>query len=150
MIEFLKNWISSDEAQPTEPNGNLVEAISVLLLEAAMIDGQIDIKEIEQTKHALCSFFDISAEQVTQTIQKIQEDAGKKFEFHSFTKQIRESCDYEERKYILSLLWQIVLADDEIDSLESNLMRRLSGLLFVSDVDSGKAKQQARNRLGLV
>jgi uncharacterized tellurite resistance protein B-like protein len=45
------------------------------------------------------------------------------------------------------MLWQIVLADDEIDQLESNLMRRLSGLLFVSDVDSGKAKQQARTRL---
>ena len=150
MIEFLKNWISSDEKQSTEPNENLIEAISVLLLEAAMIDGQIDIKEIEETKHAICSFFDISEEKAIQTIQKLREDAGQKFEFHSFTKQIRDSCDYEERTYILSMLWQIVLADNEIDSLESNLMRRLSGLLYVSDVDSGKAKQKARTRLGLV
>jgi uncharacterized tellurite resistance protein B-like protein len=112
-----------------------------------MIDGQIDSAEIEQTKHAICSFFDISEEQATQTIQKLSKDAGHKHEFHSLTKQIRESCDYEERIYILSMLWQIVLADDEIDQLESNLMRRLSGLLFVSDVDSGKAKQQARTRL---
>ena len=150
MIEFIKKWISSDEEQINEPDENLVEAILVLLLEAAMIDGKIDIKETEQTKHAICSFFDISEEEATQTIQKLRGDAGQKSEFHSFTKQIRESCDYEERTYILSMLWQIVLADNEINLLESNLMRRLSGLLFVSDVDSGKAKQDARTRLGLV
>lgn len=147
MIEFLKNWVSSDNPNPHEQDDNLVEAVSALLLEAAMIDGQIDSAEIEQTKHAICSFFDISEQQATQTIQKLSEDAGHKHEFHSLTKQIREFCDYEERIYILSMLWQIVLADDEIDQLESNLMRRLSGLLFVSDVDSGKAKQQARTRL---
>ena len=150
MIEFLKNWVSSDKPHSHEQVDDLVEAVSALLLEAAMIDGQIDSEEIEQTKHAICSFFDTSEEQATRTIQKLLEDAGHKHEFHSLTKQIRESCDYEERIYILSMLWQIVLADDEIDSLESSLMRRLSGLLFVSDVDSGKAKQQARTRLGLV
>tara|TARA_A100001011_G_C14175621_1_gene784524 strand:- start:693 stop:1145 length:453 start_codon:yes stop_codon:yes gene_type:complete len=150
VIEFLKNWVSSDKPHSHEQVDDLVEAVSALLLEAAMIDGQIDSEEIEQTKHAICSFFDTSEEQATRTIQKLLEDAGHKHEFHSLTKQIRESCDYEERIYILSMLWQIVLADDEIDSLESSLMRRLSGLLFVSDVDSGKAKQQARNRLGLV
>ena len=147
MIEFLKNWLSSDNPHSNEQDDNLVEAVSALLLEAAMIDGQIDSEEIEQTKHAIFSFFDISEEQATQTIQKLRQDAGDKHEFHSLTKQIRDSCDYEERVYILSMLWQIVLADDEIDQLESSLMRRLSGLLFVSDVDSGKAKQQARTRL---
>ena len=69
MIEFLKNWVSSDNPHPHEQDDNLVEAVSALLLEAAMIDGQIDSAEIEQTKHAICSFFDISEAQATQTIQ---------------------------------------------------------------------------------
>ena len=149
MIEFLKKWVSPDNPNPLEQDDNLVEAVSALLLEAAIIDGQIDDVEIDQTKHAICNFFDISDKQAVQIIQKLLKDAGHKHEFHSLTKQIRESCDYQERIYIISMLWQIVLADDEMDSLESNLMRRLSGLLFVSDVDSGKAKQQARTRLGI-
>ena len=120
-----------------------------MLLEAANIDGKIDEKEIEESKHAICSFFDISEEEATKIIQKLNDNAGQKHEFHSLTKQIRDECDYDERMYILSMLWQIVLADDQIDSLESNLMRRLTGLLFVSDVDSAKAKQQAKKRLGL-
>ena len=120
-----------------------------MLLEAANIDGKIDDKEIEESKHAICSFFDISEGQAKKLIQKSHDNAGQKHGFHSLTKQIRDECDYDERMYILSMLWQIVLADDEIDSLESNLMRRLTGLLFVSDIDSAKAKQQAKKRLGL-
>ena len=149
MIDYLKNLISKNKHFTEEQSETIVEAVSALLLEAAMIDGQIDEMEIEQSKHAICSFFDISNEQATQTIKKLRGNAGEKHEYHSLTKQIREQCDYEERMYILSMLWQIVLADDVVETLEANLMRRLSGLLFVSDVDSGKAKYQARIRLGI-
>ena len=149
MIEFLKTWVSKSEHFDNEQDGTLVEVISELLLEAASIDGKIDDKEIEESKYAICSFFDISEEQATKIIQKLHDKAGQKNEFHSLTKQIRDECDYDERMYILSMLWQIVLADDQIDSLESNLMRRLAGLLFVSDIDSAKAKQKAKKRLGL-
>ena len=149
MIEFVKTWVSKSEHFVNEQDGTLVEVISELLLEAANIDGKIDDKEIEESKHAICSFFDISEGQATKIIQNLHDDDGQKHEFHSLTKQIRDECDYDERMYILSMLWQIVLADDQIDSLESNLMRRLTGLLFVSDIDSAKAKQQAKKRLGL-
>ena len=51
----------------------------------------------------------------------------------------------EERIGVLELVWMTVLADDRVDTLESQLMRRLAGLLFVSDVDSGLAtKPSAR------
>ena len=150
MIELIKNLISKKENFAHEQGETIIEAVTALLLEAAVIDGQIDDVEIEQTKNTVCSFFDISKESANQTIQKLIVDAGNNLEFHGLTKQIRDECNYEERTYILSMLWQIVLADQQIDSLESNLMRRLSGLLFVSDVDSGKAKQDARNRLGLI
>ena len=47
-------------------------------------------------------------------------------------------------------VWMVVLADGRLDKIERQLMRRLAGLLFVSDVDSGLAAQKARDRLGLV
>ena len=48
---------------------------------------------------------------------------------------------------VLELVWMTVLADDRVDTLESQLMRRLAGLLFVSDVDSGLAAKAAKKRL---
>ena len=149
MIEFLKSWITKEKDFATEQSDAIIEAVSALLLEAAVIDGQIDDIEMEQSKHAICNFFNLTEEEADQIIQNLRGNAGQKHEFHSLTKQIRDQFDYEERMYILSMLWQIVLADDVVGSLEANLMRRLSGLLFISDVDSGKAKQQARIRLGI-
>jgi uncharacterized tellurite resistance protein B-like protein len=47
------------------------------------------------------------------------------------------------------MVWMVVLADGNLDVHESQLMRRLAGLLFVDDVESGLAAQRARHRLGL-
>ena len=47
------------------------------------------------------------------------------------------------------MMWLVVLADGNLDSHESQLMRRLAGLLFVDDVESGLAAKRARQRLGL-
>ena len=47
------------------------------------------------------------------------------------------------------MIWLVVLADGSLDVHESQLMRRLAGLLFVDDVESGLAAGRARKRLGL-
>ena len=47
------------------------------------------------------------------------------------------------------MIWLVVLADGSLDVHESQLMRRLAGLLFVDDVESGIAAGRARQRLGL-
>ena len=74
MIEFVKTWVSKSEHFANEQDETLVEVISELLLEAANIDGKIDDKEIEESKHAICSFFDISEEQATKIIQKLHDN----------------------------------------------------------------------------
>ena len=55
--------------------------------------------------------------------------------------------DYEERYAMLELIWMVVLADDHLDHMEASLMRRLAGLLYIEDVDSGKAAKSAKARL---
>ena len=55
--------------------------------------------------------------------------------------------DYEERLDIVELMWEIVLVDQVLDVFESQLMRRVSGLLFVSDFDSGSCKKRAIEKL---
>ena len=47
----------------------------------------------------------------------------------------------------MEMAWLVVLSDGEMDSFESQLMRRLAGLLYVDDVDSGKAAKRAKARL---
>ena len=45
------------------------------------------------------------------------------------------------------VLWEVILSDNEIHDFESNLLRRLAGLLYVSDIECGNAKKRAKERL---
>ena len=47
---------------------------------------------------------------------------------------------------LIETLWEIVLSDGEVHDFESNLIRRLAGLLYISDVDSGNAKIRALDK----
>jgi len=80
-------------------------------------------------------------------LAEAQTDAEERIELHTLVRRLRENADYEERIGVLELIWMTVLADNRVDRLESQLMRRLAGLLFVSDVDSGLAAKAAKKRL---
>ena len=49
---------------------------------------------------------------------------------------------------LLELLWQIVLSDGVVDDYEANLMRRVAGLIYVTDQQSGAARKKAQAALG--
>ena len=53
---------------------------------------------------------------------------------------------YEPYKNLIEALWEIVLSDGKIHDFESNLIRRLAGLLYISDVNSGNAKKRALDK----
>ena len=73
--------------------------------------------------------------------------SGDQIEIWSKTNDIRKELDYDERLNILGLMWEIVLVDDILDVFEAQLMRRVSGLLYISDVDSGNSKKRALMKL---
>ena len=74
-------------------------------------------------------------------------ESEEQIEIWSKTNDIRKELDYEERLNILELMWEIVLVDDVLDVFEAQLMRRVSGLLYISDIDSGTSKKRAIEKL---
>ena len=62
---------------------------------------------------------------------------------------VKAAFSQEERIELMEMLWEVVYADGELHHYEANLMRRLAGLLQVSDRDAGSARKRARKRLGL-
>ena len=68
---------------------------------------------------------------------------------YGLLRQIRTDTEMEDRIIILEMIWVVVLADGQIDEHESQLMRRLAGLLFIDDVEAGLAAKRARIRVDL-
>jgi uncharacterized tellurite resistance protein B-like protein len=70
-------------------------------------------------------------------------------QLYSFTRPLKDRLQPEERVRIIEMLWEVACADGKIDSYESGLVRRVAGLLFVPDKESGEARQRVLARLDL-
>ena len=120
------------------------------MVEAAAADGQIGDSEMQLIASCVSGQFNLADEEVEQILEDALFEADKRIELHSLISRLRDKSVYEERIGVMEMVWMVVLADGRLDKIEGQLMRRLAGLLFVSDVDSGLAAQKARQRLGLV
>ena len=60
---------------------------------------------------------------------------------------MRDALDESERIALMEMLWQLVYSDGELHDFEATLMRRLAGLLFVDDRQSGAARKRALEKL---
>ena len=146
MFEIFKSTLKKVKNNEEKIETDEVKALSSivsLLVEAASVDGQIGEDEKNKILSILVHQLNLDltkAEQILEETISVSED---QIEIWSKTHNIRIELDYEERLNILELMWEIVLVDDVIDVFEAQLMRRVSGLLYISDVDSGNSKKRA-------
>ena len=75
--------------------------------------------------------------------EKIEQESN---QIIAFTKEIKKNS-MEFRLKIIEILWKIVYSDGSTDSYESNLIRRVCGLLYVSDRDSGAIKLKVKSSM---
>ena len=152
MLNQISTWMkdfTSQNAAIAEDETKLVRAVASLLVEAAMADGEIDDVEYGCIQHMLVTQLDVAEDDATAMLNDSVAEHEDRIEIHSLTRHIRNDTDAADRAIILEMIWLVVLADGSLDVHESQLMRRLAGLLFVDDVESGLAAGRARQRLGL-
>jgi len=150
MLAHIKNWLTAEQEKQSalvSDAHELAYLVTALMLEAAQIDGEASEDELALIISSVASQFDLDDDQMKAVLAEAQTDAEERIELHTLVRRLRENADYEERIGVLELIWMTVLADNRVDRLESQLMRRLAGLLFVSDVDSGLAAKAAKKRL---
>ena len=122
---------------------NDLTKVAALLIHAAKIDENFSKNEQSIIKQALLQ---IGAND--QDLEKIFND-GKKIEENSnqildFTKEVKNMAENEKIK-IVETLWRIIYSNNEADIYESNLMRRLAGLLYVDSKIMGDIKEKIKN-----
>ena len=62
---------------------------------------------------------------------------------------IKRAYGETARIALIEKMWEVVYADGELDDYEANLLRRVAGLIYVPDRESGQARQRVLARLGL-
>ena len=120
--------------------------VTALLIHAARIDDNYTNVEKEIIKKALISLNAISSNEAKELLEKAEKIEQESNQIVAFTREIKKKS-MEFRLKIIEILWKIVYSDGSSDSYESNLIRRVSGLLYVSDRDSGMIKLKVKNSL---
>tara|TARA_B110000305_G_scaffold14197_1_gene13302 strand:- start:21 stop:449 length:429 start_codon:yes stop_codon:yes gene_type:complete len=137
MISFFKN------KEKNSVNDNFsYSKIAALLIHTAKIDEAYDEKEKEIVKKTL---IELGAE--SSDIDKLISDAAiiekNSNQILDFTKEIKNAPESDKIRIVESL-WRIIYSDDNADMYETNLMRRLAGLLYIDAKTMGDLKEKIK------
>ncbi len=160
MIDRIKALIFNDGADGSQdsPGGGSADdsgataddvqvAAVALLVEAAVMDGDFDEAERKAIAGLIESRFGFEGAEVEDLIQLGEEAVEKSNQLYAFTRVVKTGFDFEDRIEMIEMLWDVACADGEIHDFEANLVRRVAGLIHVSDRDSGAARKRALARM---
>ena len=117
-------------------NKENVTAISALLVHAAKIDEIYTDQEKKLIKNFIKSY--LKDEEINETLKKAEEIENNSNQLLNFTNIIKkESMDF--KKDIIEHLWRVVISDNTVDQYESNLIRRICGLIYFPDKEDRKS-----------
>ena len=127
-----------------EENNLSLVCIASLLIHSAKIDENFTDKEKKIIKDALINM-GANNENVNKIIELAEEKEKDSNQILEFTKQIK-NIEEEDKKTIIEALWNIIYSDENADMYETNLMRRLSGLMYLDNKIVGDIKEKIRNK----
>ncbi len=146
MINLLKNILTNKESTSDKENNKNLELLTGLMIEAAYTDGKIDLNELNKIKSSLINVFGEDPKEVNLVLEDAVKNKNNSKSLHYYTSFINKNFDEDKKLNLIEVLWEIVLSDGEIHDFESNLIRRLAGLLYISDVKSGNARKKALDK----
>ena len=136
-------------AGAAEGPDELQRAVAALLVEAAAMDGNVDDAERITIEELLARHFDLDEDAVRALVETGVQAADQSVQLYSFTRAVKERLTHEDRVRVIEMLWTVAYADGELHDYEAALVRRVAGLIYVPDRESGAARQRALGRLGL-
>ena len=151
MLNSLKKIFKhSEENLPESIFKEELKLLCGLMIEAAQTDGNIDQKEIDKISNILVETFQEKQVEVESILQNCLKELDEPKSLHSFTSKLNKMFSNKKKILLIETLWEIVLADGELHEFESNLIRRLAGLFYISDVSCGNAKKRALEKLNSI
>ena len=136
--------IFKKEENEKDNNHPSIIAVACLLIHSAKIDENYTDKEKKIIKDAIIEM-GARAEEIDKIIQDAEEKEKDSNQILDFTREVK-NINEEDKKIIIEALWDIIYSDEDADMYETNLMRRLSGLLYLNPKVVGDIKEKVRQK----
>ncbi len=152
MIARIKSLFAAvGSATPTESAAAGIDelhlAAAALLAEAALGDDRFDDVERVAIGRLVRERFGLAEADADRLVEAAERLASDSTHLLRFTRQIKDNFSPAERVELIEMIWEVVYADGELHDYEDSLLRRIAGLIYVSDRDRGAARKRALERL---
>ena len=151
MINRIKAFFTDRHARPGGAGGHHTVdefhlAAAALLVEAASIDTEFDASERAHILAYAEGGLGLSGAEAETLLQAAETAVGNSTQLFRFTTEVKNNFSYQERVELVETLWRVIYADGKADEYETQLMRRIGGLIYVTDRDSGLARKRVRSQ----
>ena len=121
-------------------------AMAALLVRLARTDGSYDAQEVASIDRALVETFGLSPDAASALRLQAEALEAEAPDTVRFTRALKDAVPHDHRIDLVEAMWRVVLSDGTRDDDEESMMRLVSNLLGVSDVDSALARQRVGTR----
>jgi uncharacterized tellurite resistance protein B-like protein len=152
MIKRLGTFFRRLEADPkSQPDSadEMALAATALLVETAVMDGGFDDDERATITRLIGGRFELEPDEARALVDEAEQAIDASHQLFRYTKAINDHFSLEQRVELMEMLWEVAYADGIVHHFEENLLRRIAGLIYVSDQDRGLTRNAVRDRLGL-
>ena len=138
------NLFTKEKESENDDNHLSLISIAALLIHSAKIDQNFTEKEKNIIKDALIEMGAAkdTLDEILKEAETKEKDANQILEF---TREVKNKS-FEEKKIVIEALWTIIYSDEQADMYETNLMRRLSGLLYLDSKVVGDIKEKVKSK----
>jgi uncharacterized tellurite resistance protein B-like protein len=144
MFNQLMRMLKAPEPQR---KSDLRLSVAVLLLEAARQDDQFDATERATIARLLSQKFDLAPGECDQLLAAGEARTAEMVQLHGHTQDIFEEMSPDERVHLVEMLWEVAYADGVLDPEEDLLIRRVAGLIYITDRERVLARQRVVARV---
>lgn len=142
MLSKLIAYFNNELQTETDENKGqkLQEACAVLLIEVSKADYDESSIERDTIRSLLTSGFNLSEQKINELLQLAQNESDGATSMYPFVKLINENYEYQQRVELVSKMWQVAYADNELSEYEDFIIRKIADLLHVSHSDFIRTK----------
>ncbi len=148
MFNQILSFLSGESPASTRRD-QLQVAVASLMVHAAAMDDTFDAAERRTIERLLGERFALPPDTVKSLLAAAEMRAEESSQLYPFIRLAVEKLDERGRVQLIEMLWEVAYADGVLDPDEDALLRRVAGLLYVSDYDRGEARKRVLRRICL-
>jgi uncharacterized tellurite resistance protein B-like protein len=146
MLDALKSFFDTRVAASGARAAPSIElATAALLIEVCRSDRLVTDGELQMVLLALRDRFGLSQDDATTLLRLAEEEVRAAHDHYQFTSLINRTFTQPQKERVIELMWQVAYADTHLDAHEQHVLRKIAGLLHVTDAAYIAGKLRARD-----